>query len=174
MGCTLFHWLPVLFGTYLNHWDTQWHRFPEVTREIWCLAWAAEKGVHKRGCSSLILRLFAFVCVRLRLRAFTCVLGPFSERLKSALVCVCGRLRAFVCACKHPLLLHPLLRHPDWFQLGSFLWIFLRGFFQAIVLGKTSRKESTEKSTILKGTFWGKFLPWEIPLEGPTRKTLTR
>ena len=35
-------------------------------------------GCRRRGCNSLILRLFAFVCVCSRLRAFTCVFGPFS------------------------------------------------------------------------------------------------
>ena len=73
----------------------------------------AAKGVRKRRCNSLILRLFAFVCVCSRLRAFICILGPLSESLKFAFVCVCVRLRAFVRVCKHPLLLHPLLQHPD-------------------------------------------------------------
>ena len=50
-------------------------------------------GCRKRGCNSLILRLSAFVCICAHLRAFTCVLGPFSESI---------RLRL-----QHPLLLHP-------------------------------------------------------------------
>ena len=53
-----------------------------------------QKRVRKTGCNSLILRLFAFVCVCSCLRAFICVLGPFSEGLK---ICLCLRLRAFVC-----------------------------------------------------------------------------
>ena len=65
------------------------------------------KGVRKRGCKSLILRLFEFVCVCSRLCAFICVLGPFSESLKFAFICVCAHLFAFVCVCEHPLLLHP-------------------------------------------------------------------
>ena len=82
-----------------------------------------QKGVCKRGCNSLILRLFAFVCVCLRLRTFICVLSPFSEGLKSAFVCVCARLFAFVCVCKHPLLLHPLLRHPEDHHWGRHYYI---------------------------------------------------
>ena len=67
-----------------------------------------QKGVRKRGCKSSILRLFAFVCVCLRLFAFVRVFGPISGSLKSAFVCVCARSFAFACVCKHPLLLHPL------------------------------------------------------------------
>ena len=67
------------------------------------------------GCNSMILRLFAFVCVCSRLRAFICVLGPFFREPEN---CVCLRLRAFVCV-QHPLLLHPLLRHPEKRQNGT-------------------------------------------------------
>ena len=66
-------------------------------------------GCRIRGCNSLILRLFAFVCVCSRFRACTCVFGPFSEPE----ICVCLCLRALVCIRKHPLLLHPFLRHPE-------------------------------------------------------------
>ena len=52
-------------------------------------------GVRK-GCNSLILRLFAFVCVCLRFHELIRVLGPFSESLTSAFVCLCARLIAFV------------------------------------------------------------------------------
>ena len=62
----------------------------------------------------MILRLFAFVCVWSRLRAFVCILRPNSESLKSAFVCVCARLFAFVCVCQRPLLLHPPFAAPDW------------------------------------------------------------
>ena len=63
--------------------------------------------MHKKGCTSLI-------CVCSRLSAFVRVCcGSLAESLKSAFVCVCARLVAFVCVCKHPVLLHPLLRHPD-------------------------------------------------------------
>ena len=48
-----------------------------------------------RPSNSLILHLFAFVCVCSRLRAFACVFGPFSESLKSAFVCVCARSFVF-------------------------------------------------------------------------------
>ena len=51
--------------------------------------------VRKRGCIFLMLHLFAFVCACWRLHAFTCVLGPFSESLKSAFVCICARSFAF-------------------------------------------------------------------------------
>ena len=50
----------------------------------------------------MILRLFAFVCVCWRLRAFVCVPGPISESLTSAFVCLCMCLFAIVCVCKHP------------------------------------------------------------------------
>ena len=53
--------------------------------------------------NSLILRLFAFVCVCSRLRAFTCVFGPFSESLKSAF-----GARSFAFS-NTPLWLHPLV-----------------------------------------------------------------
>ena len=73
-----------------------------------------QKGVRKRRCNSSFLRLFAcvFVCLQVcaRLSADSV---PFSGSLKSSFGCVCARLFAFVRVCKHPLLLQPLLRHPD-------------------------------------------------------------
>ena len=48
-----------------------------------------------RGDFADFLRLFAFVCVCLRLRAFSCILGPFLECPTSAFVCVCAR---FLCS----------------------------------------------------------------------------
>ena len=47
--------------------------------------------MRKRGCNSLILRLFAFVCICSQLCAFTCVFGPFSQSLKNR--CDFGALR---------------------------------------------------------------------------------
>ena len=60
--------------------------------------WAAvREGVRKREGNSLILLLFASVCVCSRLRAFTCVCGrcKISGSLTSAFVCVCARSFAF-------------------------------------------------------------------------------
>ena len=64
------------------------------------------KLVHKRGCNSLILRLFVFLFICLRL-----CMGLESRR--SAFVCVRVRLFASLCLCQHPLLLHSVLRHHD-------------------------------------------------------------
>ena len=55
-----------------------------------------QKGLRKRGCNSLILELFAFVCVCLRLCAFISLFGPL---FREPGICVCLHLRAFVCVC---------------------------------------------------------------------------
>ena len=53
------------------------------------------KGVRKRGCYSLILRLFAFVRVCLHLLAFACVYLRFRAVFGKFEICVCLHLRAF-------------------------------------------------------------------------------
>ena len=71
-------------------------------------------GCRKRGCVKGGATFdFAFVRVCLHFLAFARVYLRFRSLVRGPEICVCLRLRAFVCVCKHPLLLHPLLRHPE-------------------------------------------------------------
>ena len=75
-----------------------------------------QKGVHKRGCNSLILHLLAFVCVW---GLFARICLRLGSVFREPEICICARLSAFVCECKHPLSLHPLLQHPDQYEIRA-------------------------------------------------------
>ena len=113
-----------------------------------------QKWVGKRGCNSLILRLFAFVCVCARLFAFVCaficVLGPFSETesLKFARVCV----RSFASfAFANTSLYYTLLRHPEPFPThkqirGETTWTIAHSEKKAILLTNPGRPKVQNQS----------------------------